>query len=542
MARAFTGDARTGLLLLLAMSGFVLLIACANVANLTLSRLLRRNREFAVRLALGATRGRIVRQLLTESIMLASLGGAAGLLLANLGVRGLLIYAHRFLPRADEVGLDGSVLLFAVIVTLFTALLFGSRVRFPADGDVVGALKDGSRGTALAHSRFRALLVIGQIAVSVPLLVGAGLAAHHLYNLQTVDPGINTSQVVAANIALNWTQMDTFDKRFAFWNHVVEEVRALPDVDSVAVSGAEPLNGLTNYTSNFRIEHQGSSAEGASPHAIILASTEDYFKTVGEPLVRGRYFNHGDAHTSPAVAIINQALANHYWRGEDPIGRRITFDNGQSWVVVVGIVANTHQRLDADTLDELNIPLSKTDGLIGATVLARTHAPPDTFAKVLRQVIHHVDPNQPITSVETLAQVRQGLLAPPRLTTTLLVLFALVALLITAAGIAGVLAFSVSQRTQEIGIWMALGATRGSVLWVVARQALILVGIGLLVGTIGALFVCRYMQSMLYGVPAIDMITFTVVIAILLLVSTLAALAPARRAASISPVLALRMT
>ena len=540
LARAFTGEARRPLLILLAMSGFVLLIACANVANLTLARLLRRDRELAVRLAMGAGRGRIFRQLLTESTLLALLGGAAGLLLAAAGLHLLVGYAGYFLPRADEITINGPVLAFTLAVTLLTGLVFGSRPPLPAGDGLVSTLKDGARGATAGRHRLRALLVAGQVAVSVPLLVGAGLAARSLYNLQRVDPGLDTGRVLAANISLNWSRLDDFPKRFGFWTRTLEEVRKIASVRSAAVAGAEPLNGAANLVLNFRLEHPAQAADAPAPHAVVLASTEDYFRTVGQPLLRGRGFLPTDTHQAAAVAIINQSLAARHWPGADPVGQRITFDNGATWTTIVGLVANARQQLDQEPQDEIHVPLSNTGGLIAATVLVRTDAAPAALMQELRAAIHQADPQQPITAIETLEQVRRGILGPRRLLATLLALFAGLALVITAAGIGGVLAFSVSERTQEIGIRMALGAGRHDVLWMVLRQGLGSVLAGLAAGTGATLALAHLMTGLLYGVPPGDPSTYAVVAVVLLAVAAAACLVPARRATAVSPVTALR--
>ncbi len=542
VSRAFTGHARTPLFVLLATSGFVLLIACANVANLTLARLVRRDRELAVRVALGAGRGRIFRQLLTESTLLALLGGAAGLLFASSGLHVLIDYAGRFLPRTNEIAINGPVLAFTLGVTLLTGLFFGSRPPLPTGDDLVNTLKDGARGASSGRHRLRSLLVVGQVAIAVPLLVGAGLAARSLYNLSRVDPGLDTSRVLATNIALNWSRLNDFQKRFDFWSRAIAEVQKISSVQSVAVSGFEPLNGVANNLANFRLEHQALATNTPSPHAITLASTEDYFKTVGQALLRGRFFLATDTRTSPPVAIINQSLARHYWPAADPIGRRLTFDNGTTWTTIVGVVANARQQLNAEPQDEIQVPLTNTGGLIAATVLLRTNAAPAALTREVRAAIHRADPQQPITRIETLEQVRNNALTSPRLIATLLALFAGLALLITAAGIGGVLAFTVSQRTQEIGIRMALGASRGNVLWMIVRQGLGLVAAGLVLGTTAAFFLSELMTTLLYGVPPTDPLTFAAVVAVLLAVAACACLVPARRATSIDPITALHTT
>ena len=540
VAAAFTGGARAPLFVLLGTSGLVLLIACANVANLTLARLVRRDRELAVRTAMGAGRARIFRQLLTENLLLTILGGLAGLALAAGGLHLLLAYAGRFLPRANEIAINTPVLAFTFALSVLTGLIVGSRPALPAPDRLAETLKDGTRGSGGARSRLRALLVVGQVAVSVPLLVGAGLAARSLVKLQQVDPGLQTGRVLAANLNLNWSRYNDFPKRYGFWERTMIETAKLPSVQAVAISGIEPLNGLVNFPTPFRIENQSLQAGTPAPHATVLVSSEDFFKTIGQPLLRGRAFFPTDTREAPPVAIINQSLASRFWPTEDPVGRRITFDNGTTWTSIVGVVANTRQQINADPVDEIHVPLRASGGLITGTVLLRTDASPAVLSHDLREAIRRADAQQPVTSIETLEEVRTNSLAPHRLIATLLGLFALLALVITATGIGGVLAFSVSQRTQEIGIRMALGATRADVLWMVLRQGLGLVLIGLAVGTVTAFFLTELMTSVLYGVPPTDPLTFGAVLLVLLGVAAGACLLPARRATTISPITALR--
>jgi predicted permease len=540
VTEAFTGRSRTPLFVLLATSGFVLLIACANVANLSLSRLVLRDHELAMRVALGAGRGRIIQQLITENLLLAALGGLAGLAIAAWGLDALKAYASAFLPRADEIRISAPVLFFTAAISLFTGLLFGSWPRLPGAGALFGTLKDGARGASTQSGRMRGLLIMGQVAISVPLLVGAALAARSLVRLHQVDPGIDTNRVVAASLSLNFTKYNTFEKRLDFWDRNLEEIRRLPAVESVAVSGSIPLNGLANNPSTFAIEHRETQTNSASAAAFVLISSEDYFKTVGQPLLRGRFFQSGDTREAPAVVIINQSLASRYWPGQDPVGQRITFDNGQNWATIVGIVANARQQIDSEPQDEVHFPLRAGNALTAGSLVIRTHGAPGGLRQELREAIRRVDPQQPVTRIETLEQVRARALASPTLIASLLGLFAFVALVITAAGIGGVLAFSVNQRTQEIGIRMALGASRNAVLKMVLRQGLTLVLVGLAAGTIGALFLARLMKEVLYGVSPTDPLTFLAVATVLLAVAVFACLMPARRATMVNPITALR--
>jgi predicted permease len=540
VTEAFTGRSRTPLFVLLATSGFVLLIACANVANLSLSRLVLRDHELAMRVALGAGRGRIIQQLITENLLLAVLGGLAGLAIAAWGLDALKAYASAFLPRADEIRISAPVLFFTAGISLCTGLLFGSWPRLPVAGALFGTLKDGARGASTQSGRMRGLLIMGQVAISVPLLVGAALAARSLVRLHQVDPGIDTNRVVAASLSLNFTKYNTFEKRLDFWDRNLEEIRRLPAVESVAVSGSIPLNGLANNPSTFAIEHRETQTNSASAAAFVLISSEDYFKTVGQSLLRGRFFQSGDTREAPAVAIINQSLASRYWPGQDPVGQRITFDNGQNWATIVGIVANARQQIDSEPQDEIHFSLRAGNAINAGSLVVRTHGAPGGLRQELREAIRRVDPQQPVTRIETLEQVRNRALASPTLIASLLGLFAFVALVITAAGIGGVLAFSVNQRTQEIGIRMALGASRNAVLTMVLRQGLTLVLVGLAAGTIGALFLARLMKEVLYGVSPTDPLTFLAVATVLLAVAVFACLMPARRATMVNPITALR--
>jgi putative ABC transport system permease protein len=540
VTEAFTGRSRTPLFVLLATSGFVLLIACANVANLSLSRLVLRDHELAMRVALGAGRGRIIQQLITENLLLAALGGLAGLAIAAWGLDALKAYASAFLPRADEIRISAPVLFFTAGVSLCTGLLFGSWPRFPVAGALFGTLKDGARGASTQSGRMRGLLIMGQVAISVPLLVGAALAARSLVRLHQVDPGVDTNRVVAASLSLNFTKYNTFEKRLDFWDRNLEEIRRLPAVESVAVSGSIPLNGLANNPSTFAIEHRETQTSSASAAAFVLISSEEYFKTVGQSLLRGRFFQSGDTREAPAVAIINQSLASRYWPGQDPVEQRITFDNGQNWATIVGIVANARQQIDSEPQDEIHFSLRAGNAINAGSLVVRTHGAPGGLRQELREAIRRVDPQQPVTRIETLEQVRTRALASPTLIASLLGLFAFVALVITAAGIGGVLAFSVNQRTQEIGIRMALGASRNAVLTMVLRQGLTLVLVGLAAGTIGALFLARLMKEVVYGVSPTDPLTFLAVATVLLAVAVFACLMPARRATLVNPLTALR--
>ena len=308
VTEAFTGRSRMPLFILLATSGFVLLIACANVANLSLSRLVLRDHELAMRVALGASRARILQQLITENLLLALLGGAAGLAFAAWGLDSLTSYAAAFLPRADEIRISAPVLIFTAALSLLTGLIFGSWPRLPGSGALFGALKDGARTGGTHGGRLRGLLIVGQVAISVPLLVGAALAARSLLQLQRVDPGVETNRVLAANLSLNFTKYNNFERRLDFWDRCVHEVAQMPGVESVAVSGTVPLDGLANHPTPFAIEHQDAQNNSPSPAANVFISSEDYFRSVGQPLLRGRAFNR-QRHARRSAGADHQSIA-----------------------------------------------------------------------------------------------------------------------------------------------------------------------------------------------------------------------------------------
>ena len=540
LASAVVGDASAPLIYLLATSSFVLLIACANVANLNLSRLMRRDRELAVRTALGAGRLRIYRQLLTESTLLALAGGAAGLVFARGGLYLFIQYASRFLPRANEIRINTPVLLFTLGISLVAAFVFNARPRLFIGPELLTKLKDGSRGSVGGRARLRSLLVVLQVAISMPLLIGAGLAARSLLALQQIDPGLQTDKVLAARIDLNWTRYNDAPKQLDFWERILGEVVKLPGAEKIAISGAAPLNGLFNAPTPFRLEGAAAQSGAPAPRAAVLVTSEDYFDAIGQPLVRGRKFSASDKAEAPPVVIINQSLAARYWPNEEAVGRRITFDDGKSWATIVGVAANARQQLDSAPVDEIHYPLRAAGGLLNASILVRTTGSPASLARELRSAIHAVDPQQPIDRIEPLEKVREAALAPHRLIATLLGLFALLALIITATGLCGVLAFSVTQRTHEIGIRMALGADRGNVLWMVLRQGVILVSLGLAGGVIAAMLLHRASESILFGVEATDPVTFILVTVVLLSSALVACLFPALRATSVEPVVALR--
>ena len=539
-----TRRAKPTFLILLGTAGLVLLIACANVANLTLARLIRRERELAIRAALGAGRGRLIRQLLTESTLLSVAGGVLGLLLADGGLQLLVGFAARFTTRASEVRIDGLVLLFTLLVSIVTGLIFGLMPAFSSDQNVSGSLKEAGRSSAgLKRQRMRNVLIVAQIGVSFILLIWAGLMLRSLLKLQHVNPGFDPERVLVMRISPNWSKVNTNLKTQTLLLRILDKARSKPGVQSAAFGSTFPLNqlGITNgpFNRGFQIEGNPIPEGELAPQADFRTASTDYFETVRQPLVRGRTFSESDKDGAPLVAVINQSTAQHRWGDEDPIGRRVSFDRGQTWQTVVGIVGNVRQYgLDREPTDEIYVPLAQAG--FGGNLLVRTAADPMSIAKLMREVVYEIDPETAVDRVQTLEQVRSDAVASPRLTAILLAMFAGLALVITAAGIAGVMALSVNQRTHELGVRLALGATPGNVLGMVMREGMTFVLVGLSVGLGGALLLGRLMSSLLFAVEPTDPVTFLMVALVLFAVAAAACFVPARRVTSIDPMLALR--
>jgi putative ABC transport system permease protein len=536
-----TRAARTTLLVLLGTAGLVLLIACANVANLTLVRLVGREREVALRAALGAGRGRILRQLLTESAMLALAGGALGLALAATTVRLLSAFAARFTARAGEISMDGRVLLFTLVVALATGVAFGSFPVLTWGRSLAATLRDRSGASRAGGRRPRVerVLVAAQVALSVVALVAAGAMVRTLMHLQAVDPGFDPERVLTMRFTPSRDSYTTGASIRQLVERVVERVGAQPGVVSVAVAGTFPLNDGQPFALPFQIEGRPSGSE-APPQLEPRGTTPGYFKTVGLPLVRGRLYTAADRDTANGVLLINQTAARRYWGAEDPVGKRVTFDNGTTWLTIVGVVGDVRQwGLDHEPTAEGYAPIAE-GAIFGTSLLVRTAADPLRMAGRARDAIHEIDPTIPVDRVRTLAQVRDDSLAAPRLTATLLALFAGLALLIAAAGVGGAVAFSVSRRSHEFGVRMALGARRADVLRTVLRDGMTPVLAGLVLGSAGALALGRVMSGLVVGVTPTDPRTFVAVCAVLAGVSAAACLGPARRATGVDPAVALR--
>lgn len=532
-----TRNARPTLLVLMATAGAVLLIACANVANLGLARMVGRGRELAVRAALGASRARLIRQLLTESCVLSLLGGIVGIAIAYLAMDMLVGFAARFTPRAVNVQMDGWVLAFTVGLSLLTGLLFGAA---PAAGraDLAPALREGARGSGGGSLSLRRGLIIAEVAVAFVLLISAGLLLRSLQRLQQVDPGFRSEDVVTAEVSVNWSNYDDPEQVRAYFSAVLERLEGNPFVREAAVAGKVPFTSQNPFTDPVLIESQPVEP-GMEPEIDFNSVTDGYFEALGIPLVAGRTFDASDDPAGARVAIINTSLARRYWAGTDPLGDRVSIDDGETWMTIVGVVGDTRlYGLDRQATDELYASL-RQEGF-GRFIVLRTSGDAPDIGRQIKDIAYAIDAQSPIDNVRTLATMQSDAAASPRLTAVLLAVFAGVALAITITGIGGLIAFSVSQRTREIGIRMALGARPGSVLTLVLRQGLELVAAGVAIGLIGSLAFTRFFRAMLFEVTPGDPITFALVIVAVVITTVVATVLPARRAARIDPVEALR--
>jgi putative ABC transport system permease protein len=541
--------ARPTFLVLLATVALVLLIACANVANLTLARLLERGRELAIRSALGAGRARLVRQLLTESTIVALAGGALGLALAY-ATRGLLTaFAARLTPRAGEIEIDGSVLLFTLGASVLTGVLAGTLPGLPGRERIAPALLGGDGGRATAdrsRHRVRAGLVAWQLALSFMLLIGAALMMRSFENLRRVDAGFRGENVLTATLSLNFSTYSTAERRInvekvnGFYRAVEDRLRTRPDVVAVGAAFTFPLNNSFQHDLTFTIEGRGEPGVGSPLKATFTTVSPDYFAALGVPVMRGRVFEGKDGLGGAGAVIVNQRLARRHWGHEDPVGRRISGDGGRTWRTIVGVVGDVRQAgLDREPEDALYLPFREFPSY-GATLFARTLADPRTVAAHLRASARAVDADTAVTQVRTLEDIRGEALASPRLTTMLLGLFAGLALVITAAGLGGLIAYSVSQRTHEIGIRMALGADRARIVAMVLGEGLVSVGVGLGLGMLGALALSRLVSGLLFGVGPTDPACYAGSALVLIMAAAAGCLLPVRRATAVSPMSALR--
>jgi putative ABC transport system permease protein len=540
------GGIRPALMVLLGAVALVLMIACANVANLLLARAATRQKEMAIRSALGAGRRRVTRQLLTESVLLSLVGGTLGFLLALWAVDLLLALSPPGLPRLDEVGVDGRVLLFTLMVAVLTGLIFGLAPAVQTwKLDLNESLKEGGRASSEGgrSRRVRGLLVVGEMALALILLVGAGLLFKSFLHLREVEPGLDPRELLSARISLPRLKYQDGPPVVAFYDQLLERVRALPGVESASAISTLLLGRLAQSTS-AQIEGRPPSSAADLIPVPYDSITPGLFRTLGTPLLRGRHFTERDDARTPPVAIINDTMARRFWPGQDPIGRRFTFGDPRQpdtvWFSVVGVTGDVKRSgLDSEPRPESFFPLAQSpDRTMTLVVRARTDAA--GLAAAVRSAVWSIDPDLPVSDVRTVEELLAESVMERRFTMLLVGFFSAVALVLSALGIYGVIAYWVTQRTHEIGVRMALGARPADVQALVLRQGLRLAGLGIALGLAGAVGATRVLRSLLYGVSATDPATFAAIPALLAFVALLACYVPARRATRVDPLIALR--
>jgi putative ABC transport system permease protein len=538
-----SGSYHDGLLILLGVVGCVLLVACVNVANLMLARATARQREFALRAALGASRWRIMRQLLIESLLLASAGGVLGFVLSIWALRLLLTAIPGDLPFWMNFNLDWRVLGFTLAITLLTGLIFGAMPALQTSRvDLNDTLKEGGRGNSGVRSRARSLLVVSEIAMSLVLLVGAGLMIQSFLRLRSVNIGVDTKNVLTATVLLPRAKYTQDDQRTAFFKQLMERVRNLPGVEAASATGTLPLGGST-WGRGLTVEGYPVLSVGQVPAVQHTVVTPGYFRTMGITLLAGRDFNDADTKDSQDITIIDERLARQYWPNESPLGKRVRFgppEDNEPWHSIVGVVsAVRHQRVQEETRPSVYLPHQKIP-VAGMTLVARTAVNPHDFIGAVRREVGQLDPDLPVSEVATMEEVVAESIWQPRLYAVLFAVFGSGALLLALIGIYGVMAFLVQTRTHEIGVRMALGATARDVFKLIVGRGMKLTIVGVLIGLGGAIALTRLMHSLLFNTSATDPFTFILISLLLSVAAFLACYLPARRAARVDPLVALR--
>ena len=532
-----TTNIRTALGTLLGAVGLVLLIACANVANLLLSRAAARQKEMALRAALGASRLRLGQQLLTESILLAILGGSLGLFLASAAIRILAPYLPADLPRASSIAVDLRVLAFTGLISLVTGILFGLAPMFLTQRvNANESLKQGARTAGGIQSRMRNGLVVGQMAIAVVLLIGAGLMAKSFWSLLHVSPGFRTAHILTARLSLSKSRYPDARRIAAFQRELLERVRNTSGVQSTGLAAYLPLSGTDNAW-GFVIEGRPALRTGDYNMAKYRPASAGYFETIGIPLLRGRGFNSADNADGSLVVVINESMARRYWSQQNPVGQRLQFGLPK-WRTVIGVVGDVrHEGLDAETRPEMYVPFAQApNNEARTTIVIRTVVDPGAATIALRKAVSAIDAAVPLDQVETMEQRVSASVGQPRFRTALVAAFSILALVIASIGIYGVMNYLVIQRTREFGIRLAVGATKGDVLRLVLGRAAGLIVGGLCLGLLGSAVLARLITSLLYGVTPLDPVTF----AALSTVALFASYIPARRATRVDPMVALR--
>jgi putative ABC transport system permease protein len=549
MNEKVSGRIRPALLILLGAVGFVLLIACANVANLLLARAASRIKEVAIRSALGATRRDLLRQLMAESLLLAVVGGVLGLGLAWLGMKGVVALKPANVPRISDLRIDGLVTLFTLGVAIVTGLVFGLMPAIQASrANLQDTLKEGGRSGSADRSgqTMRRVLVVAEVALALTLLTGAGLLIRSLALLQGVNPGFDSSSLLTFNVSIPAAKYRSDTAVVQYWERAIETVKAVPGVTSTGITSTLPFSGDWS-TGSFSVEGYQPPPGKPMPWGDQRVVSPGFFPTLKVPLVKGRNFTEQDGTTGAQVVIVDEEMVKRYWPNADPIGKRLTFNDVQrdsviNWMTVVGVVGHTkHEGLDAENRVQLYHPYHRYRFIgTGMSFAVRTVGDPNRALPAVRAALHAIDPDVPISNISTMDANIANSMGQRRFAMMLLGLFAVMALVLASIGIYGVMSYSVTQRAHEIGIRMALGAARQRVLGMVMRQGLALVGLGVVIGVVGAFALTRLIASQLYGVKPTDPATFVLVAVTLVGVAAVATFVPAMRATRVDPVVALR--
>jgi len=560
LLEVFVGDIRRALWVLFAAVAFVLLIACANIANLLLARAQSRQKEMAIRAAMGAGRWRIARQLLTESVLLALIGGTLGLLIAQWGIKLILYISPDAIPRAKEISLDWRVLIFTVGLAFVTGILFGLVPALQAGVvDVHETLKETGRGTSGRHW-LRSSLVVVEVATTLVLLIGAGLMIRSFYRLQKVNPGFSYEHLTSFTVSLPEKKYKTIEQRDQFFGQLLENLRGLPGVETTAAATGLPL-GNNGWQTGFIIDGRPRPPRDQTPLMEACLVTPDYFRAMNIPLKRGRYFTDHDDRSALAgkdlskldeierdtagmnAVVIDEEFARRFWPNEDPVGKRIAMGSEKhpSFLTVLGVVGRVKMEgLSQDSNRVQGYFAFKQNPSSDMTVVLKASGDPNQLIAAVRQQVKQIDPDQPIYGVRTMDEIRAESVAPERLNLTLLSIFAGIALILAIVGIYGVMSYSVTQRTHEIGIRMAIGAQPRDVFRMVIRQGMMLALIGVGIGLVGAFVLTRLMTTMLFGVEPTDPATFAAIAVLLTGVALVACYVPGRRATKVDPVVSLR--
>ena len=542
LAAQVTGSVRAALETLLGAVGLVLLIACANVANLLLNRAAARRKEMAVRFALGASRGRLAQQLLTESLLLASLGGIAGFVLALAAIAALTPVLPADLSRAAGIAVDARLLIFTAAISLVTGILFGLGPLFGTWRESAGeSLKQNNRTSSGIQTRLRSGLAVAQIAIAITLLIGAGLLVKSFWVLVHVAPGFRSANIMTARLLIPTARYPDNGKIAAFERALQESLHGRPGIQSAGFATYVPLSGLDNGSS-FLIEGRRPLPVGTYNMSQYRPVSPGYFETIGIPLLRGQSFTSVDTAESPWVVMINDSMAREYWPSENPIGQRLQFGPGDKWRTVIGVVGDVlHEGLDGAAKAEVYVPVDQSWNIeSNPTIVVRTTLDSGASAAELRGVVSAIDPAIPVDRIETMQQVVSGSVAEPRFRTIILAAFSLLALVMASIGIYGVMNYLVIQRTREFGIRLSLGATPSDVRRLVLGRAATLIGMGTCLGLVGSVLLVRFIANLLFGTAALDPLTFATVPIMLAGVALAASYVPARRATQIDPIVALR--